>query len=530
MPRLTIDQTTVTVPEGATVLDAARAAGCDVPALCYRQGCRPLTSCLVCLVRDCATGRIVPSCGTPAVEGGRYESETAEVRAMRRSALELLLSEHVGDCLAPCFFGCPARMDIPLMLRQIAAGQLRAAIATVKRDIALPAVLGRVCPAPCERACRRGGVDAAVAICRLKRFVADADLESGAVYVPQPAAVTGRRVAVIGGGPTGLAAAYYLAAKGHSVSLYEREDRLGGRLWRETSEGELPRDVLEKEIAALLAVGIEVFCGQAIDSPDQCESLLTRCDAVVLCCGAVSADAAARWGIGHSGRGLEVAPKGFATSRQGVFAAGCAVRGKAMVVRSAADGKEAAESVDQFLRGETPVGPSEPFNSRIGKMAAEELVQLAAGSARLPRFEPSDPMIGYAASEAAAQAARCLHCDCRKQGDCRLREYAAKYGASPRRFAADRKPFSQDLRHAEVVYEPGKCIQCGLCIELARAADEPFGLTFVGRGFDVRVSAPLGRQINEALQRAAAACVEACPTAALAWKHDGSARPDGSAR
>lgn len=527
MPRLTIDNHTVQVPEGATVLDAARAAGIEVPTLCHRAGVRPLTSCLVCLVRDCATGRMVPSCGTPAAEGARYESETAEVHAMRRSALELLLSEHVGDCLAPCSYACPARMDIPLMLRQIATGQLRAAIAAVKRDIALPAVLGRVCPAPCERACRRGGVDAAVAICRLKRFAADADLESGDVYVPQRAAPSGRSVAVIGGGPTGLAAAYFLAIKGHAVSLYEREDRLGGRLWRETSERELPRDVLEKEIAALLAVGIEVFCKRAIDSADKLDALLTRYDAVLLCCGAVSAGDAARWGIGHSGRGLEIAPRGFATSRQAVFAAGCAVRGKAMVVRSAADGKEAAESVDQFLRKGAPVGPTEPFNCRIGKLTSDELTQLAAGSARLPRVEPGDPMIGYAAREAAAQAARCLHCDCRKQDDCRLREYAAKYRASVRRFAADRKPFSQDLRHAEVVFEPGKCIQCGLCIEIARAAGEPFGLTFVGRGFDVRVSAPLGRQINEALQRAAAACVEACPTAALAWKHEGRPRPDG---
>ncbi len=521
MPQLTIDNTTVTVPEGATVLDAARAAGIDIPTLCHLQGVRPLTSCLVCLVRDRSTGRVVPSCGTPAVEGARYESETAEVHAMRRSALELLLSEHVGDCLAPCFFACPARMDIPLMLRQIAAGQLRAAIATIKRDIALPAVLGRICPAPCERACRRGNVDAAVAICRLKRFAADADLDSGDPYLPPRAAPSGKRVAVVGGGPSGLAAAYYLAAKGHVATIYEREDRLGGRLWRETTPHELPRDVLEREIASLLAAGIEAVCRRAIDPAGGCDRLLADHDAVLLCCGAVSADEAARWGIAHSGRGLEVAAKGFQTARPAVFAAGCAVRGRAMVVRSTADGKEAAESIDQFLRGETPAGPGEPFNCRIGKMAADELTQLAAGSARLPRAEPDDPTIGYAASEAAAQAARCLHCDCRKQDDCRLRKYAAQYGASLRRFAAERKPFAQDLRHAEVVYEPGKCIQCGLCIEIARAAGEPLGLTFVGRGFDVRVSAPLGREINDALQRAAAACVAACPTAALAWKHDG---------
>lgn len=527
MPQLTIDNTTVTVPDGATVLDAARAAGIEVPTLCHRPGVRPLTSCLVCLVRDSATGRMVPSCGTPATEGARYESETAEVHAMRRSALELLLSEHVGDCLAPCFFACPARMDIPLMLRQIAAGELRAAIATIKRDIALPAVLGRICPAPCERACRRGSVDAAVAICRLKRFVADADLESGDPYLPSCSAASGKRVAVIGGGPTGLAAAYYLAIKGHTVAMYERADRLGGRLWRETTPRELPREVMEKEIASLLAAGIDVFPGQGIESAAQLDALLTEHDAVLLCCGAITAEAAGRFGLPHSGRGIEISAKGYSTSRPAIFAAGCAVRGKAMVVRSTADGKEAAESINQFLRGETPRGSSEPFNCRIGKMAGDELTQLAAGSSRLARAEPDDPSIGYPASEAAAQAARCLHCDCRKQHECLLRKYSAQYGATVRRFAAPRNPFEQDIRHAEVVYEPGKCIRCGLCIEIARAAAEPLGLTFVGRGFDVRVAAPLGHEISEALQRAAAACVAACPTAALAWKHDGRPPPRG---
>lgn len=525
MPRLTIDDRSVTVPEGATVLDAARALNIDVPTLCLHEGCRPQTSCLVCLVHDCTTGRMVPSCGTLASEGARYESETAEVRAMRRSALELLLSEHVGDCLAPCFFGCPARMDIPLMLRQIASGELRAAIATVKHDIALPAVLGRICPAPCERACRRGGVDAAVAICRLKRFVADADLESASPYLPSRAAPSGKRVAVIGGGPTGLSAAYYLSQKGHQVAVFEREHRLGGRLWRETRESDLPRDVLEQEIAALSAIGFEVCCGKAIESADDWTAVCNEYDAVLVAWGAIAPQRAADWGLTYSTRGIAVSLRGYRTNLEKVFAAGCAIRGKAMVVRSCADGKEAAESIDQFLRGEAVLGLVEPFNCRIGKMSADELGQLSSGASRAKRNEPADAVRGYTPDEAEVQAGRCLHCDCRKLHTCRLRHYAAEYGASLRRFSADRRPFVQDICHADVVYEPGKCIRCGMCIEIARAAGEPLGLTFIGRGFDVRVSAPLGHQINEALCVAAAACVEACPTAALAWKHE--APPSG---
>ncbi|MFZ5830133.1 MAG: FAD-dependent oxidoreductase, partial [Planctomycetota bacterium] len=230
MPRLTIDQRPVEVPPGATVLDAARLLGIDVPMLCYRDGCSPSTSCLVCMVKLAGSGKLVPACGTPAEDGMAVESETDEVHQVRRSALELLLSDHLGDCLAPCLFACPAEMDIPKMLRQIAAGDLRGAIATVKADIALPAVLGRICPAPCEKTCRRTTTDGAVAICQLKRFVADADLATPNRYVPPCDAESGKRVAIIGGGPTGLAAAYYLRQQGHACTIYEQQNQLGGRL------------------------------------------------------------------------------------------------------------------------------------------------------------------------------------------------------------------------------------------------------------------------------------------------------------
>jgi ferredoxin len=118
----------------------------------------------------------------------------------------------------------------------------------------------------------------------------------------------------------------------------------------------------------------------------------------------------------------------------------------------------------------------------------------------------------------SAQAARCLHCDCRGQSTCKLRKYSAIYGADTKRFKGQRRQFEIDARHAEIVFEPGKCIDCGLCIQIAQAAGEPLGLTFVGRGFDVRVAVPLDRSLAEALTKAAAECVAACPTAALAWK------------
>ena len=225
MPKLTIDGNSIEVPPGTSLLQAAGRLGIGIPTLCYLDGYRPSTSCLVCVVKvrsgNSSGGRVVPSCGTMAEDGMVVESETEDVHHLRRTALELLLSDHLGDCLAPCHFACPAHMDVPGMLRQIAASEPVNAIATVKHDIALPAVLGRICPKPCEKGCRRTGADGPVAVCQLKRFVADQDLACDEPYVPPCDAATGKRVAVLGAGPTGLSAAYYLAQRGHACTLFD---------------------------------------------------------------------------------------------------------------------------------------------------------------------------------------------------------------------------------------------------------------------------------------------------------------------
>ena len=553
MPKLTIDNREVEVPAGATILDAAEKLGIDIPTLCYLKGREPATSCLVCLVKIGQGERLVPACATRAAAGMEVASETDEVRQARRSALELLLSDHLGDCLAPCWFACPAEMDIPLMLRQIAAGDLPGAIATVKARIALPAVLGRICPAPCEKACRRAALDAAVSICQLKRCVADVDLASPAPYRPACQPATGRRVAIVGGGPTGLAAAYYLAQHGHGVTIFEESDRLGGRLVRETSPDVLPREVLEAEIAQIARLGIEVRTGCRVGRDVAPAELRRTFDAVLVATGAGSAAQAADWGLPAGPLGLTVNRQTFAADAAGLFAAGNAIRGKGMVVRSVADGREASQSIHQFLSGQA--APQQPFSTRIGRMEQPELELLAGLAGKAPRGEiPLDagwdevaqaaggttqaagphgcgadrapatevpPPARFARPTlqvAAEQAARCLHCDCRGLASCKLRRYAALYAADPRRYKTQRRRFQQDAQHAEVIYEPGKCIDCGLCVQIAAASGEKLGLAYIGRGFDVRIGVPLGHSLAEALTKVAAQCVAACPTAALAWK------------
>ena len=521
MLRITIDGQEVDVSEGATLLAAARTLGIEIPTLCYRDDVAPSTSCLVCLVKVADSGRFVPACGTPVRDGMVVESETEEVHQMRRSALELLLSEHLGDCLAPCYFACPARMDIPKMLRAIVTGRLADAIATVKADIALPAVLGRICPAPCEKVCRRRGADGAVAICRLKQFVADADLAGATPYQPECEPASGRRVAIVGAGPAGLSAAYYLARQGHACTVFEQNGQAGGRLRSETTDEELPREVLDREIGTVLQLSIELRTNTRVGDDVVFESLREEFNAVLLASGAEAAAEAPDWGLAMVKRGVDVEKKTYRTNLAGVFAAGNATRGRGLIIRSVADGKEAAVAIGQYLGGQEVLGAEEPFNTRIGPLEPDELATVVGHYGQASRRVPTDERnAGYTPEEAVEQAARCLHCDCRAVRSCKLRQFAEQYGANPRRFQASRRRLEHDVEHDQIIFEPGKCINCGLCIAIASKASEPLGLTFVGRGFDVRVGVPLSGSMREALQRVAAECVEACPTAALAWAID----------
>ncbi len=172
MIKLRINNLEVEVPPGTPVIKAALAAGVKIPALCLDDELEHFTSCMLCLVKD-GNGRLFPSCSVMATGGMHIITEDDEIREARQTALELLLSEHVGDCEAPCRVACPAHMNIPLMNRLIAAGKWEESLRIVKHDIALPAVLGRICPAPCEGACHRKSVDEPVSVCLLKKFVGD---------------------------------------------------------------------------------------------------------------------------------------------------------------------------------------------------------------------------------------------------------------------------------------------------------------------------------------------------------------------
>ena len=519
MPRLTIDNREVEVAEGSTLLDAAAKLGIAIPTLCFLAGHPPATSCMVCVVKLNGREGYVPACATKAADGMRVESETEEVHGARRAALELLLSDHLGDCVGPCRSVCPAHVDIPLMIRQIIAGRLADAIATVKRHVALPAVLGRICPAPCEKGCRRAHKDNPVSICLLKRYVADVDLESERPWLPPRKPRTRKKVAIVGAGPAGLAAAYYLLQAGHWCALFDDRDRAGGGLRFGVGEDRLPGEVLDAEIRAVEKLGAEFRLKTRVGRDVPIADLRKNFDALLIAAGPLKQGDAQAFGIEATQHGLKADRHTTWTGVAGVFAAGDALTPTRLTVRAVADGRQAAASICQHLAGQPLTGEHRRFSVHIGRLSEAEMAAFMTGASAAGSVPPAGGMAsGFTPKEARREALRCLRCDCRKAEACKLRDHSDACGAKAGRYKGDRRPFEHDVQHPSVVYEPGKCIACGICTRITAEAGEKLGLTFVGRGFNVRVAVPFGGAMAEGLAKAARACVEACPTGALAFK------------
>ena len=518
--RITINNVDVSVPQNSTILEAALGLDMYIPTLCHLNGYDHTTSCMICLVHDVRSDRLIPACTALAAEGMKIVTDNEKVTNARKDTVDFLLSEHIGDCEAPCSRACPAGMDIPLMIRQIKDRQFQEAIVTVKKDIALPAVLGRICPAPCEKGCHRKSYDESVSICALKRYVADVDLARSSSFRPDAAPKSGKTVAILGAGPAGLSAAYYLLQHGHACSLYDQNPRPGGMLRYGVPEDILPRAVLDAEIACLADLGAEFFMKHSLGKDLSWEKVLLNHDAVVLTIGTFNPELFDNTGITLTRQGISINRKTFETSKPKVFAGGNAVSESQMAIRALAHGKNLAISVNQFLKGESVTGPYRRFNSKLGTILEDdsaELIKEAKGHQRL--FYERGFENGYSEHEAVLESTRCFGCDCRKSNSCKLRQYADEYNSNQRRFPFNqRKSVKKVIQHEIVIYEPGKCIKCGLCVQITKKAGEHLGLTFVNRGFDVCVETPFGKPLSEGLKKVAAECITSCPTAALSWR------------
>jgi len=678
---ITIDRRPVDVQPGETILQAARKLSISIPTLCHVEGFSPSASCFLCAVQIEGRPNLWPSCAMPAAEGMIVVTDSEEVRAARKTALELLVSDHAGDCVGPCQTGCPARLDIPGFIARISAGDQRKAAEIVTDDLALPASLGRVCPRLCEQRCRQCDVEESLSIRNLHRFAADHQRVSVSPYRPRKEPATGKRAAIVGAGPAGLAAAYSLLRRGHGAVIFDAHPQAGGMLRYGIPAFRLPRHVLDAEIKMIRDLGAEFHLGQKLGRDVTLDQLRRDFDAVFLAVGAqgsrglgctgeelampaldflekitdgqppaVGSDAiivgggntamdasrcALRLGAKSvrvlyrrtrrempclmeeveaaeaegvqvefliapvrlerkngklnltcqrmelgppdaSGRaspvpvrgsefevqatcviaaigqsvdfaakdapalsfskwGIEVNQKTLATNLPGVFAGGDAVTGPDLAVRAVAAGKLAGASMDQHLRSQKVIGSSEAVNVLMGKLSEEELAVFLREIEEIPRapmphlpaekrrttFEEVE--LGFTPETATRESRRCLGCGCGKAIPCRLRQFATEYGVDPARFVGERRHFVRDTSHPDIIFEPGKCILCGACVEVARQAGEHLGMSFVGRGFEAAVASPFSRPMAEALKTSAKRAAEVCPTGAIMLKGTGCA-------
>lgn len=273
--------------KGDTILKAANRYGIEIPTLCNDPRIDPYSSCYVCVVEVEGLKALQPACSTRIAEGMKIATSNDRVFTARKTALDLLLSNHYADCMAPCKQTCPAGVDVQGYISLIEKGLYHEAIALIKEVNPLPAICGRVCVRPCEVACRRNLLDegAAVGIDYLKRFAADRDLESPDKYVPLIAAPTGKRVAIIGGGPGGLSAAWFLQTKGHQCDIFEAAPAAGGWLRYGIPEYRLPNDLLQKEVDNVTELGVNIHYNTKLGENLSYAELKKNYDATILTIG-----------------------------------------------------------------------------------------------------------------------------------------------------------------------------------------------------------------------------------------------------
>jgi formate dehydrogenase major subunit len=684
--KITLNGKDVEVPAGITILEAARRHGVEIPTLCHDEQLEPFASCWLCVVKLEGVARYVPACGTKVAPGMKIWTDTEDVRAVRRMALELLLSNHRGDCEAPCKTTCPASVDVQGYIALIAQGRYREATRLVKEVNPFPLAIGRVCPRPCEGECRRNALDGPVGIDYLKRFAADWDATHGEPWSPEVARPTGKRVAMVGAGPSSLTAAYYLTQAGHAVTIHEALPAPGGMLRYGIPEYRLPKAILDTEIGLITGLGTEVEYGRTLGRDFTIADLFDRgFDAVFLGLGAMASrrmgvpgedldgvwagteflkkvalgepveigrrvaiigggntaiDASRTalrlgaervtivyrrsrqempaWGVeveaarhegvemhflaaptgiegdgrcermeyirmelgepDSSGRRRPVPIEGseevleidnviaaigqtpelscihetaerdpgsiearieltrwgtivadehtLLTSVDGVFAGGDVVNGAATAIEAIAHGGRAARAIDRFLRGERPSDPAPFFNirkerwdeypradlERVEPRPRQEMPELPVAE-RILTFDETE--LGLTEEQAREEAKRCLECGCVAAFSCKLREYAAEYGATYDRFGGEVVRDEADGRHPFIRIEPEKCILCARCIRICEDVEGASALGFFRRGFAAQMKPALDRALADTTCESCGQCVTACPTAAL---------------
>ena len=269
-----------------SILDVVNEHNIDeIPTLCHSPELEPYGSCFVCVVEVAGRRNLVPSCATRVAPGMEVQTKNDRVKSSRRAALELIISNHYADCVSPCTLGCPAHVDVQGYIALTAMGLYHQAVDLIRKTNPFPTICGRVCVRKCEIVCRRKEIDEAVGINNIKRYLTDMP----GIYnqVPPRALASGKKVAIVGGGPSGFTAAYYLGLAGHEIEIFEALPQTGGMLRYGIPEYRLPGAVLDREIDYILrASGAKLHLNARVGETISLDHLRRDFDAVYLAAGA----------------------------------------------------------------------------------------------------------------------------------------------------------------------------------------------------------------------------------------------------
>lgn len=345
-----------------TILQALIQEDVHVPHLCYDIRLdRANGNCGLCVV-ELGEGKDkveVKSCQTPIQEGMVINTNSQKLKDYRKIRLEQLLSDHNADCVAPCVNTCPANVDIQKYLRHAQAGNFADALKVIKETNPFPVVCGRVCPHPCEAECRRNLIDTPVAINYVKRFVADLDIDNLIPFTPKVKPSTGKKIAIIGAGPSGLSAAYYSAINGHDVTIFERQPHAGGMMRYGIPEYRLPKATLDKEITLIRNLGVKIITGKSVGTHIMLADLQNDFDAVYLAIGSWGATPIQFEGVWMGIQYLEQTTKGLdtKTGKNVVVIGG----GNTAIDCSRTAIRSGAENVTIIYRRSREEMPAEPY-------------------------------------------------------------------------------------------------------------------------------------------------------------------------
>lgn len=281
-----IDGCEIEAFKNQTILEICNDNGFDIPTLCHNEMLENYGSCGLCVVEVEGTNKLLRSCSTVAQNGMIIRTTSHRIVESRKTTLELLLSYHTGDCKAPCTLACPGSVDVQGYVGLIANKEFDEALKLIKEKLPLPSSIGRICPHPCQTACRRGIVDDPLSIAWLKSYVGDIDLKKDESYMPKISNEKNKKISIIGGGPSGLSAAYFLREKGYEVVLYEAMPEFGGMLKYGIPLYRLPKDVLKSEVKEIEKMGAKLIPNTKIGRDIQFEHIRKNSDAVYVAIGA----------------------------------------------------------------------------------------------------------------------------------------------------------------------------------------------------------------------------------------------------